>query len=234
VPLFIQGSHSDKIDVVFIGNESYANDLAGFIHDIKTMIFLGYFGDPLLKANSKKFNFYYYSLRGEVTGLCRNYIPQRLWSDCSFADTVALIHPYDISIRDCNVGKEISVPVPLSNTLVTSENLSVLRHESGHSLFGLVDEYCCDGYYEQVDSNPNIYSSLGNCKDDAPSLGFSGSDCWNFCPANAGCQGSETGYCCGDGWWKVDSAQCTMQHDGPTFEAGCRRRISAVLSNYKD
>ena len=43
-------------------------------------------------------------------------------------------------------------------------------HETGHSPFGLLDEYCCDGGYWQADDLPNVYGSLAECIADIPSL----------------------------------------------------------------
>lgn len=42
----------------------------------------------------------------------------------------------------------------------------VIFHELHHALFGLQDEYCCDGGYGENQPDPNIYNSLTTCMAD--------------------------------------------------------------------
>jgi hypothetical protein len=43
----------------------------------------------------------------------------------------------------------------------------LLRHETGHAAFGLVDTYYGDTYYFENDPHPNVWSSSENCASDA-------------------------------------------------------------------
>jgi hypothetical protein len=42
-------------------------------------------------------------------------------------------------------------------------NSDVIAHELHHALFGLGDEYCCDGGYSPSAELPNVFGSLNEC-----------------------------------------------------------------------
>jgi hypothetical protein len=46
----------------------------------------------------------------------------------------------------------------------------VMRHEMGHAVFGLADEYCCDGGYGKATEKPNVYASRAQCEADFADL----------------------------------------------------------------
>ena len=50
-------------------------------------------------------------------------------------------------------------------------------HESGHMLYGLGDEYCCDGGYGAVSVPRNVHASKQDCESVAASIGVSKSLC---------------------------------------------------------
>ena len=56
-------------------------------------------------------------------------------------------------------------------------SLGTVLHETGHSPFGLADEYCCDGGYFQTPEVPDVFSSLAACQADALTLGRVAADC---------------------------------------------------------
>jgi hypothetical protein len=59
-------------------------------------------------------------------------------------------------------------------------------HESGHMLYGLADEYCCDGGYTSVSTPHNIHSSKAACETVATSIGVSKSLCVQIADATTG------------------------------------------------
>ncbi|MFH0884258.1 MAG: thrombospondin type 3 repeat-containing protein [Candidatus Micrarchaeota archaeon] len=208
-PIMVHGSHNDKIDVVFVRNTTYSST-ANFANDTINLV-KNFFNDPILAAGITKFNFYYYSgATATINSMCKYSVPNSLWQDCSFAQSVAIVHT--AGWRDCSSGNTFSVG---------HTNYKVMRHESGHNIFGLADEYCCDGGYWQPSPNPNIYSSLQNCENDAPNLNVSKSLCRQIC---------ENGKCVN--WWKSDPDSCTMLN-GQNFSVGCQRRVSSVWGKYK-
>jgi hypothetical protein len=81
-------------------------------------------------------------------------------------DSGAVLHRD--SFRDCaNSGVFSSEPTSLGTVL----------HETGHSPFGLADEYCCDGGYFENSPNPDLWDTLGECQSDATALGRPTTDC---------------------------------------------------------
>jgi hypothetical protein len=53
--------------------------------------------------------------------------------------------------------------------------LPVMMHETGHGAFFLIDTYCGDTDYLQNSPDPNVWSSLQNCKNDIKGRGAA----WN-------------------------------------------------------
>jgi len=94
-------------------------------------------------------------------------------------DTIAFLHQTDL--RDYRSGNRMSSEIDYDKTLI---------HESGHALFNLMDEYCCDSSYSQQDCVPNIWSSLAACQADAPNLGYTAAAygrCQYVCRIKASC-----------------------------------------------
>jgi len=50
-------------------------------------------------------------------------------------------------------------------------------HESGHAIFGLVDNYCGNTGYTQTTPTTNVWSSLANCQSDAAAQGWTDGNC---------------------------------------------------------
>jgi hypothetical protein len=127
-------------------------------------------------ANQDKFNFWIANERGhlDTSGDCEHEGPQ-----IGFADSHVLLH--NKVFRDCQ-------NPDLRTFSSFAHNPGTILHESGHGLFGLADEYCCDGGYFQTATNPNIYLKRQpppppvrlRCADDAPNLGRTAADCRDF------------------------------------------------------
>jgi hypothetical protein len=91
-----------------------------------------------------------------------------------------------------------------SGTVETTETNPgpLFVHESGHFLFALVDEYCCNGGYRTDLPCPNLYESQTACQSAAPAVGASTAQCTQI---NA--QGGRV-------FWRISSAQETMDQQG--------------------
>jgi hypothetical protein len=90
----------------------------------------------------------------------------------AFADASGIIHRR--TIND-GVGGTWNTRDGASNGFFTTHaavagSANVLRHEMGHAVFGLMDEYCCDGGYGQSPQLPNVYSSQAGCSADLADL----------------------------------------------------------------
>jgi hypothetical protein len=239
-PLHISGTTDDKIDVVFVPETDYGGDMATFVRDIQNTISNGYYRNDAIEQNRTKFNFYYLDSEADVTaypasgftpplGSCEDFQDATL-----FADSVPVVHTTDF--RDWS-GTRCERRVFCSEP--TSYRTFV--HESGHSVFGLKDEYCCDSHYSQNDPDPNIWSSRENCRNDAADMGWDTSECDDFCTAGSGN--------CGTGFWDIDPPECIMAcsqscalatlADCGTgaspmcqYEQACLRRVNYVFSQY--
>lgn len=238
-PLRIRGTPDDKIDVIIVPDDSYAGNATGFIEDLRLAILNGYYASSPIYLNRDKLNIYYMTSLANVTAYpeCGFSPPEGgcsgFKSATTFADSIAVIHSDDF--RDWAGTK-------CDRRVFTSEPTSyrTFVHESGHSLFGLKDEYCCDSSYSQNNPNPNIFSSESACRSDAPTLGRSPDDCVEFCPDGSGN--------CGDGYWKSEPETCVMRCSQACgnncclgcggaaamcpFEASCLRRVNSIFGRY--
>jgi hypothetical protein len=95
-------------------------------------------------------------------------VPDDFDTDYSWRDSAAILHTD--TLRDCaNLGLRLFSSEPGS--------LATVLHETGHSPFGLADEYCCDGGYFETGPNPNMWETLEDCQADALALGRTAADC---------------------------------------------------------
>jgi hypothetical protein len=174
-PLLIgEPDTNHAIDVVYVMDTDYGTNRTTFINDSWGLIRNGYFSNSKLAANSEKFNFYVHTGTGDYEEVCDHWtLPSGFSADCPFADAAVIVHRDPE--RDCRKGGSIRFSTSYSG------NRTVV-HESGHGIFGMMDEYCCDGGYEELERMPNIFSSLGNCQAYATSTGYTVANCFKFCP----------------------------------------------------
>lgn len=168
IPYLYNGHPNDKIDIVFVPDEDYNGDMEEFFDDMYDIIFDGYFGNDAYDENSCKFNFWYYPKEGDYREVCEAWdLPAGYDTDCAFADSAVIV--FTGSDRACS-GPIFSTP---------DDSPGVVVHETGHKIFGMKDEYCCDGGYGQPsDPYPNIFTSEAQCQ----AKSANPSDCYNFCP----------------------------------------------------
>lgn len=238
-PFILHGQPSDVIDVILIPADTYGGDIDLFLDDLQDAIENGYYASDIISANQEKINIYYMTDEAGVTAYPACGFTPPL-DDCDdfgdavlFADSIGVLHPNDF--RDW-------AGTRCDRRVFTSEPTSyrTIVHESGHSLFGLKDEYCCDSRYSQNNPNPNIWSSESACEDDASDEGWDPNDCDDFCPSGSGN--------CGGGYWKIDPPTCVMrcsQSCGDNcclgcggldamcqYGEACLRRINAIFDSY--
>jgi hypothetical protein len=232
-PLRINGRTAEKIDVVFVPDNDYGGDMAQFARDVQDTLNNGYYQNDAIAQNRSKLNLYYLDDDADITAYpaCGFTPPLGSCEDfqdaTSFADSIAVVHKTDF--RDWSGTR-------CERRVFASEPTSyrTFVHESGHSLFGLKDEYCCDSHYAEQDDLPNIWSSRENCRSDAASMGWDPDDCTNFCPA-----GTQN---CGSGFWSIDPDVCIMEcsqvcnrcgvNGMCQYEQACLRRVNDVFSQY--
>lgn len=178
VPVIYTGERSKRVDIVFIADQdSYSNATdPAFLEDVNDVLRGAYFGQAYFLANQDKFNFWLADATGDADRVpnpadppnptCVLTTPANWGEDYSWRDSGAILHTD--SLRDC-AGNGVFSVEPTS--------LAVVLHETGHSPFGMADEYCCDGGYFEDPPNPNMFDTLAECQMDAPSLSRPASDC---------------------------------------------------------
>jgi hypothetical protein len=208
IPIRVKGDPVDHLDVVFIPDtditlNSFRDQLDEVIEDL-------YFKYDEFKTFRGNLNFYYSSQQGNYEESCQFTDPPNMANLTAVGDSVAILH--QTNLRDCNSGDRFSSEINYDKTLI---------HESGHALFGLQDEYCCDSSYAQQSCQPNIYSSLANCQADAPNLELPTGDCAQIVDGNDSIN-----------FWRIDplgAGGCMMgprQHNADSdFAKACVRRI---------
>lgn len=147
-------STRQAMDFVFIADsDSYASaDAADFRSDVHDSIRDAYLSDELFLRNQHRFNFWIAQDQGDAHGFSAEgpciTAPANWAIDYSFSDSGILLHTD--TLRDC-----ASRSIGIFSSEPTS--IETIRHETGHSPFGLADEYCCDGGYFHTGTNPNLY-----------------------------------------------------------------------------
>ncbi len=108
---------------------------------------------------------------------CQHVGPANLATAYGFANVRSYVHPATPppgntdTVRECATGGVFSSE---------ANETGVFIHETGHTGWGLADEYCCDGGYNPPALLPNVYRNLKACQDDVESLGGVDEDCVGF------------------------------------------------------
>ena len=132
--------------------------------------------NPLPSDYRKRFNFYYYydpSAPADAFSGCAGSVPESYWNEVTFSDVTVILYPTyygiysNMSCQPTGCNQDFG---PGRNLMKAPADQPVLiKHESGHAVFGLIDTYCGQTYYTQNDPHPNVWASLESCKTDARS-----------------------------------------------------------------
>ncbi|HET7011706.1 MAG TPA: hypothetical protein VFI11_13095 [Anaerolineales bacterium] len=185
---------NEAIDVVLAPDDDYGdmNDLTArqaFVDQVGILITSGFGMNQAWNLNSDEVNFWYMTLSGDVqpgTGTC----PSVTWpslTDAAFAEVIVLLHPNPL--RDCAWGDRVTSEPTSFTTIV---------HEASHAVFGLPDEYCCDGGY--WNAPPIVYSTEANCLNDA------NNSAWRQCQSIPSVTGTT--------WWRSEDSTCDIMACG--------------------
>lgn len=170
IPIRVTGDPATHMDVVFIPDTditlaNFRSGLAAVIEDLYFK-YATYRGSDSGLMWRTIYNFYYSGVQGNYEETCSFTAPSNLSTLQATGDAIAILH--QTTLRDCKSGGMFSSEINYDKTLI---------HETGHALFDLKDEYCCDSSYSQQACYPNLYASKAACEADAPSLGLQASDC---------------------------------------------------------
>ncbi len=208
-PIAVLGSSARNIDVVLLADwDTYMGwQDANFQGDARDDILNGFYANPFVLSHQNKLNLWIAKDRADTdgtAGTCDRLQEPENWDEYPFADTGWIIH--SDNHRDC-----AQRSLRIFGAWTGDPTISV--HETGHSPFGLADEYCCDGGYFQADPLPNVYNGRDACAADAPSVGRTDADCRMI-----------TG-----NWFTSDPATDVMANDQRTFNALDTRRWNWLL-----
>jgi len=234
-PVRLRGApNSGQIDVVFVPEEGYREAREQFRTDLESYIREGYFRigtaavGPIEAGYKDRFNFYEYKGGFGRTGHCSGILPADFWKDASFADSAGILAT--VSGGGCASGLG-----PVSNFI--AGDTGTVIHESGHSILGLVDEYCGPTSYVQNDPAPNVWSSLSACTADALAEGWTRGQCRRIehdrpeTPQNPDCQKEYWSY--DPSSVLIDIMQCGCAHTTAyEFAEADTRRVNFMLQNW--
>ncbi len=222
VPTTGIGSHSDRIDVIFVPEDDYGAPanidtwLPTFIQDVQNQIAQRLNAAAPVNGNLDSFNFYYTRTQGGI-GASHN-LPADITRVAPWADAYAILH-----IATFGDWTQWGPPVTFSAEGAVGRSFI---HEAGHGLFGLADEYddapsCITARFEP-NPFPNVWDTEADCRADVTSEGWGNpDDCGMFTP-------------CTTDWWRFTTNSFIMT-DGNFFANGwgqpASRRIQWNLDN---
>jgi len=226
IPVYATGSSSQRLDLIFIPDADYGGRDERFMAEVTQLIHEAYLSTAPSAQEVRLWrgywNFYITYQTAEVRGFEKGcYLPPKNWTVLRGAvNAGAILHRKEI--RDCiGVGEgslfSLKIGEPTTNV--------VALHQTGHSLFSLADEYCCDGGYWETLPEPNVFSSRARCRAYAATHDVSPNNCRQI--------GSPTFWRAAGmtGWWRFDGEGDLMeQASNPrgTFGAADQMRIRSM------
>ncbi|MFW6186237.1 MAG: LamG-like jellyroll fold domain-containing protein, partial [Halobacteriota archaeon] len=239
--------NSGFTDVVFVPADTYEGEMDQFETDITDFIRTGYFTLHLnttpqyqLPFDYKdKFNFYIYTGGFATYTGCSGDIPAWTLSDIPGYDAIGVLNNSATGGGGC--ADKLGPPCKFK---AQARAPKLVLHESGHAIFGLVDEYCGKTWYPASESDlppeSNVWLSNATCKANATKEGWLNGTCRQIMWDNA----STPGIDCIKNVWRYDPDTPNLDWmiacggSGPFCDADYRfweadtRRIDYVLSNW--
>ena len=197
IPLLVNGPAETKIDIVFIPSkttydcnlkkkipiDTYTGDRQRFVNDVNTKITTLFsrldtltspqVGLPVDYAD--RFNFYYYWDPDDVADAfdgCAGKLPEQFRKNAPATDVAIILYPsylgmYSGSPCEPNACANGLGPGAGSYLKAPADSSMIFLHESGHVVFGLIDTYCGQTYYQENSPSPNVWSSQDACMSSA-------------------------------------------------------------------
>jgi len=223
IPIGVSGVVSKQLDVVFFADDNEYSSFTDpqFQSDVYSLIYEGYFTIPWFVEHQWLFNFWIATDSGDSSPnpdnvdqfgnlKCFKTKPENFDEDYSWADTASLVHTSNC--RDGAAGGAFSIEME-------SGRLQVVAHETGHSPFGLSDEYPNkpQGYFEK-NNFPNVFKTEQDCIDNAVARTYEASDCRLLATDNDNQEWwlGEPDY--GTGINKIDEVKDLMQQTGGVID----------------
>jgi hypothetical protein len=165
-----------------VNDDRYVAGSAAFLADVRRLVtnrilMLDTFSSSpgLLPAGYRgQMNIYYYwdgnSFADAFDG-CAGALPEGFYNEAPYTDVAVILYPEykgtDMTGTCEPVGCTSSPgPGPQVHFKVAADRGAIFLHESGHAMFGLMDTYCGNTYYEENAPNANIWGSNASCREE--------------------------------------------------------------------
>lgn len=239
--------NSGFIDLVFVPVDTYQGDMTQFETDVTELVRNGYFNLHLnttpqyqLPTDYKdKFNFYIYTGGFAIYTGCSGDIPTWTLGDIPGYDAIGVLNNSATGGGGC--ADKLGPPCKFK---AQARAPKLVLHESGHAVFGLIDEYCGRTWYPASESDlppeSNAWLSNATCKANATNEGWVNGTCRQIMWDNV----STPGIDCIKNVWRYDPDTPNLDWmiacggSGPFCDANYRfweadtRRIDYVLTNW--
>ena len=202
IPIYGKGAPAEKVDMIFMPDPDFNGNNVNFINAVSGLVGNGYLSSQPFATNVRTWrgfwNLYvtYQTADAQGFGNGCNTQPTNWTTLRTIVDAGAIVHVNNL--RDCGQrppGGIFSVMVGANQTAL---------HETGHTVFDLADEYCCDGGYWTASPHGNMFSSQSTCQSSATSHGWPTTDCAQLAGPNCGGGTAST-------WWRSDGGNDLMQ-----------------------
>jgi hypothetical protein len=203
-PVYITGDQDRLMNLVFIPDTDVNIDT--FYNAVYSDIRDAFQAEDWVRRFRSSHNFYINPLTGHAHDYdteTRDHEEPTNWGNLSFAQGKVILHQR--SIRDFAQG----------GGLFSTEhyNRGTILHESGHSLYGMADEYP-GGVHWENDDFPNTWPDQTAAQNFAPSIGMVAADANKIGTS--------------DSWWELCTDDCMMERTGlnvSPYRKPCQMRI---------
>ncbi|MDN8616480.1 hypothetical protein [Variovorax ginsengisoli] len=231
IAVYVRSDAAKAVDVVMVPvdyNGTPGRGPADFASDARRLIVDGYLAHAQITGNRSKWNFYLNPatgglVRSNISGTEQRSITQPAnWTRiAATANAAAYVH-HDATWRDFgNFGGANGV----GQLTIQAGTPGTIVHETGHAVFGLSDEYCCDGGIISTSwPHENMFTSLAACQASATAHGLPTASCTQLTTTNGFCGGADASGTpilgSTDLKWRQDTASDLMGCGGNNGAAG--------------
>jgi hypothetical protein len=253
IPVLITGSPESRINIVFLpsntsfnsttntkvflkeypgGRPKFAADVLQFVNQTFGRYPSVMSQDPPRSENYlDKFNFYYFwdgKTYADAFDGCAGKIPDSYWKEMTYSDLTVILYPgyYGMYLGPPSLPMGCTNPNGLGRVYlkIAANQPYLAMHEIGHGLYGLMDTYCGDTYYNENDPNPNVWNSDEKCRAAAHANNWNPDNCRQIQDPKNGCQK--------DVWrWDPDPDIMYSGYYG-NFGNASTTRILTILNKY--
>lgn len=162
-PIYVQGDVNKVLNVVFIPDDGLKTvaQLSSFRTECRKML-KEMLDEPTLRFFNGQFNFFINPAPGNATAWSDPFVPHGKPSNASqisFAQAKAIVHDdKNLVNHGSNYGGYMSATISSAGSM---------RHEAGHALFNLADEYPWGGGYWEEKHFPNLWKKKTSAKNAA-------------------------------------------------------------------